>query len=91
MQPDCQDVGTILHVPFKKIIPFLFPFLFLTNQAQRQMSLEIPIADQQERILKFLSAFDPQKSAGPIADTKISGITGNHRKNICSENLQICY
>ncbi|KAM6100293.1 uncharacterized protein LJ206_003671 [Theristicus caerulescens] len=44
-------------------------------RAQRQMSLEIPVADQQERILKFLSLFDEaQKSAIPTADPKISGI-----------------
>ncbi|KAM9627353.1 uncharacterized protein ACIBXB_017294 isoform 1-T2 [Morphnus guianensis] len=43
--------------------------------AQRQMSLEIPVADQQEGILKFLTLFDEaQKSAIPIADPKISGM-----------------
>ncbi|KAM6416358.1 uncharacterized protein J5M81_008270 isoform 2-T3 [Pluvialis apricaria] len=39
------------------------------------MPLEIPVADQQERILKFLSLFDgAEKSAIPTADPKISGI-----------------
>ncbi|GAB0178207.1 hypothetical protein GRJ2_000286000 [Grus japonensis] len=46
--------------------------------AQRQMSLEIPVADQQERILNFLSLFDEaQKSALPTADPNISGIKAN--------------
>lgn len=41
------------------------------------MSLEIPVADQEERILKFLSLFDEaQKSAISTADHEISGIKG---------------
>ncbi|XP_076209793.1 runt-related transcription factor 1 isoform X2 [Aptenodytes patagonicus] len=60
-------------------------------QAQRQMSLEIPVADQQERILKFLSLFDEgQKSAIPIADPKISGIKAYAKmygKNVETEGV----
>lgn len=70
----------------KKIVMLLFPFF--PTQAQRQMSLEIPVADQQEGILKFLSLFDEaRKSAIPIADPKISGMKGNCEKVI---GLEIC-
>lgn len=52
------------------------------------MSLEVPVADQQERILKFLSLFDEaQKSAISTAEPKISGIKGNCQKIV---SLEIC-
>lgn len=59
--------------------------------AQRQMSLEIPVADQQERILKFLSLFDgAQESAIPIAGPKTSGIEADaktHGKKVKTEGV----
>lgn len=72
-------------MPFKIITLLSF---FLTNQVQRQISLDDD--EEQERILTLLSVFDKtQKSAGLAADPKISGIKGKCQKVFSQKEICI--